>query len=211
MARAQRAAGRRRRDRMGLAQRRPLHPRPVVRAARSSASIIWRSRSLAAAEAEDQLRPDPRPGHHPEPGATTTAPRSRSRCARSASGSSPRRRCVALMGSIPGEAVMGLVGPQFVGGTARARLPARAEVLAATGAVSESALVYIARHRNLLISIVMLAFQIGAELRADRRDPRARLADQLPGGGPGDGADAVAGADVADQGERCCAGCSARR
>jgi len=34
-------------------------------------------------------------------------------------------------------------------------------VLASTGAVCESALVYTARHRNLIISMVMLAFQIG--------------------------------------------------
>ena len=33
-------------------------------------------------------------------------------------------------------------------------------MLASTGAVCESALVYTARHRNLIISIVMLAFQI---------------------------------------------------
>ena len=45
--------------------------------------------------------------------------------------------CLALMGSVPGEAVA-----------------------ASTGAVCESALVYIARHRNLMISVVMLGFQI---------------------------------------------------
>lgn len=68
---------------------------------------------------------------------------------------------LALMGSIPGEAVMGVVGPQFVAGTAALAFLLTAEVLASTGAVSESALVYIARHRNLLISVAMLAFQIG--------------------------------------------------
>lgn len=68
---------------------------------------------------------------------------------------------LALMGSIPGEAVMGVVGPQFVAGTAALAFLLTAEVLASTGAVSESALVYIARHRNLVISVAMLAFQVG--------------------------------------------------
>jgi hypothetical protein len=68
---------------------------------------------------------------------------------------------LALMGSIPGEAVMGVVGPQFVAGTAALAFLLTAEVLASTGAVCESALVYTARHRNLLISAAMLLFQIG--------------------------------------------------
>jgi hypothetical protein len=55
--------------------------------------------------------------------------------------------------------VMGLVGPQFVGGTAALAFLLAAEVAAATAVVSESALVYMARHRNLLISIGMLAVQ----------------------------------------------------
>ena len=67
---------------------------------------------------------------------------------------------LALMGSIPGEAVMGVVGPQFVAGTAALAFLLTAEVLASTGAVCESALVYTARHRNLMISMAMLAFQI---------------------------------------------------
>ncbi|MGK6318752.1 lipopolysaccharide biosynthesis protein [Sphingomonas sp. DT-204] len=68
--------------------------------------------------------------------------------------------CLALMGSIPGEAVMGIVGPQFVAGTAALAFLLIAEVLASTGAVCESALVYIARHRNLMVSIGVLLFQI---------------------------------------------------
>ena len=68
---------------------------------------------------------------------------------------------VALMGSIPGEAVMGLIGPQFVAGTAALGFLLWGEVLATQGAVSEAALVYMARHRNLAISIFMLLFQIG--------------------------------------------------
>jgi O-antigen/teichoic acid export membrane protein len=67
---------------------------------------------------------------------------------------------LALMGSIPGEAVMGVVGPQFVVGTAPLVFLLMGEVFASTGAVCESALVYVARHRNLMISGVMLGFQI---------------------------------------------------
>ena len=67
---------------------------------------------------------------------------------------------LALMGSIPGEAVMGVVGPQFVAGTAALAFLLTAEVLASTGAVCESALVYTARHTNLVISAAMLLFQI---------------------------------------------------
>ena len=60
---------------------------------------------------------------------------------------------------MPGGAVMGVVGPQFVAGTAALAFLLAAEAAASTGAVCETALVYIARHRNLMISIVMLAFQ----------------------------------------------------
>ncbi len=72
--------------------------------------------------------------------------------------------CLALMGSIPGEAVMGVVGPQFVAGTAALGFLLTAEVLASTGAVSESALVYIARLRNLWISAAMLVVQVALSL-----------------------------------------------
>ncbi|MFN3450654.1 MAG: lipopolysaccharide biosynthesis protein [Sphingorhabdus sp.] len=66
---------------------------------------------------------------------------------------------IALALGIPGEAVMGLMGPEFVGGAAALAFLLAAEVAAATAVVSESALVYMARHRNLLISIGMLAVQ----------------------------------------------------
>ncbi|MBR0553033.1 lipopolysaccharide biosynthesis protein [Stakelama marina] len=67
---------------------------------------------------------------------------------------------MALMGSIPGEGVMGVVGPQFVAGTAALGFLLWAEVLASTGTVCESALVYMARHRNLMISLLMMGFQV---------------------------------------------------
>ncbi len=66
---------------------------------------------------------------------------------------------VALALGIPGEAVMGLVGPGFVGGTGALAFLLAAEVIAATAAVSEAALVYVARHRNLIISTLMVAVQ----------------------------------------------------
>ena len=66
---------------------------------------------------------------------------------------------IALALGIPGEAVMGLVGPEFVGGTGALAFLLAAEVVAATAVVSEAALVYMARHRNLLISIGMLGVQ----------------------------------------------------
>ena len=68
---------------------------------------------------------------------------------------------VALALAIPGEAVMGLVGPAFVAGTAALAFLLAAEVVAAMAAVSEAALIYVARHRNMLISIAMLALQAG--------------------------------------------------
>lgn len=67
---------------------------------------------------------------------------------------------VALALGIPGEAVMGLVGPHFVGGTAALGFLLAAEIVAATAAVSEAALIYVARHRNLMISTAMIAIQV---------------------------------------------------
>ena len=66
---------------------------------------------------------------------------------------------VALALGIPGEAVMGLVGPEFVGGAGALAFLLAAEVVAATAVVSEAALVYVARHRNLLISLATLGLQ----------------------------------------------------
>jgi O-antigen/teichoic acid export membrane protein len=66
---------------------------------------------------------------------------------------------VALALGIPGEAVMGLVGPAYVGGNGALAFLLFAEVVAATAVVSEAALVYVARHRNLLISLLMILVQ----------------------------------------------------
>jgi len=66
---------------------------------------------------------------------------------------------IALALSMSGEAVMGLVGPAFVAGSGALVILLAAEVVAATAAVSETALVYIARHRNLMISIAVIGTQ----------------------------------------------------
>lgn len=66
---------------------------------------------------------------------------------------------IALALGIPGEGVMGLVGPQFVGGTGAMAMLLVAEVVAATAVVSEAALIYINPVRNLMISLVALLFQ----------------------------------------------------
>ncbi len=66
---------------------------------------------------------------------------------------------LALMGGIPAKGVMGVVGPQFVAGYLALACLLLAEVLAVTGSVSEAALVYVARRRNLAISCTVLFVQ----------------------------------------------------
>ena len=68
---------------------------------------------------------------------------------------------IALALGIPGRAVMGLVGSAFTGGTAMVSFLLAAEVIAATAVVSEAALIYVARKRNMAISLVMLAIEAG--------------------------------------------------
>ena len=68
---------------------------------------------------------------------------------------------IALALAIPGRAVMGLVGSGFTGGTAALGFLLAAEVIAAAAVVSEAALIYVARKRNMLISLVMLALEAG--------------------------------------------------
>lgn len=66
---------------------------------------------------------------------------------------------IALALGIPGKGVMGLVGPNFVAGTGALALLLLAEVVAATAVVSEAALIYVARMRNLWISLGTIALQ----------------------------------------------------
>jgi O-antigen/teichoic acid export membrane protein len=68
---------------------------------------------------------------------------------------------IALALGIPGRAVMGLVGSGFTGGTAMLGFLLAAEVIAAAAVVSEAALIYVARKRNMLISLMMLALEAG--------------------------------------------------
>jgi O-antigen/teichoic acid export membrane protein len=68
---------------------------------------------------------------------------------------------IALALGIPGHAVMGLVGSGFTGGTAMLGFLLAAEVIAAMAVVSESALIYVARTQNMIISLIMLALEAG--------------------------------------------------
>jgi O-antigen/teichoic acid export membrane protein len=68
---------------------------------------------------------------------------------------------VALALGIPGEGVMGLVGAGFVAGTGALAFLLAAEVVAATAAVSEAALIYTARKRNMWISLAMIFLEAG--------------------------------------------------
>jgi O-antigen/teichoic acid export membrane protein len=73
---------------------------------------------------------------------------------------------VGLALGIPGKAVMGLVGPNFVGGTGALALLLAAEVVAATAVVSEAALVYVARFKNLIASLLTISLQAGLTIGA---------------------------------------------
>ena len=66
---------------------------------------------------------------------------------------------IALVLGVPGDAVMGLWGPDYVAGTAALAFLLAAEVAASMAVVSESVLVYIARKRNLAISVGVIAVQ----------------------------------------------------
>jgi O-antigen/teichoic acid export membrane protein len=68
---------------------------------------------------------------------------------------------IAIALGIPGRAVMGLVGSGFTVGTAMLGFLLAAEVIAAAAVVSEAALIYVARTRNMVISLIMLALEAG--------------------------------------------------
>ncbi|WP_239806551.1 lipopolysaccharide biosynthesis protein [Croceicoccus hydrothermalis] len=73
---------------------------------------------------------------------------------------------IGLALGIPGEGVMGLVGPGFVAGTGALAFLLAAEVVASTAVVSEAALIYMARMRNLALSVATLAVQAGLSVAA---------------------------------------------
>ena len=83
---------------------------------------------------------------------------------------------IALALGIPGEALMGLLGDdsEFVPGTPALAFLLAAEVVAATAVVSEAALVYMARLRNLWVSIGTIVLQavltVGAMMLIDTVD-----------------------------------------
>ncbi len=68
---------------------------------------------------------------------------------------------VALALGIPAQALLGLIGPggSFIGGTAALALLLFAEVVASLAVVSEAALVYVARYRNMLASFWVIGLQ----------------------------------------------------
>ena len=68
---------------------------------------------------------------------------------------------IALALGIPGRSVMGVVGSGFTGGTATLGFLLAAEVIAATAVVSEAALIYVARTKNMVISLIMIALEAG--------------------------------------------------
>ncbi|MEO5640460.1 MAG: lipopolysaccharide biosynthesis protein [Sphingomicrobium sp.] len=90
---------------------------------------------------------------------------------------------IALSLAMPGRAVMGLVGSGFTGGTATLGLLLAAEVIAATAVVSEAALIYVDRNRNMVISLIMLALEagIGAGLILAMRNIGWDMAHQATG------------------------------
>ncbi|MCL6249651.1 oligosaccharide flippase family protein [Altererythrobacter sp. KTW20L] len=81
---------------------------------------------------------------------------------------------IALALGIPGEALLGLFGAggAFVPGTGALVFLLAAEVVAATAVVSEAALIYVARLRNLWVSVGTIVFQaivtVGVMLAIER-------------------------------------------
>ena len=67
---------------------------------------------------------------------------------------------IALALCIPSQAIMGVMGPSFVAGVGAFILLQIAEVTASPAVVSEAALVYMARGRNLWLSILTIALQL---------------------------------------------------
>jgi O-antigen/teichoic acid export membrane protein len=90
---------------------------------------------------------------------------------------------IALALGIPGRAVMGLVGSGFTGGTAMLGFLLAAEVIAAAAVVSEAALIYVARTRNMVISLIMLGIEaaLAAALILIMKDERLPQAWQATG------------------------------
>ena len=159
---AQRAAGRRRRGRMGVAPDRPRRPRRCSCRRASSASITS-AQQVATLPPKLKTSFDPilGPGDRPQASRPATAPAVAKQVRQVSFWIIAAQLGIALALGIPGRAVMGLVGPAFTGGTATLGFLLAAEVIAAAAVVSEAALIYVARTRNMIISLIMLALEAG--------------------------------------------------
>jgi len=71
---------------------------------------------------------------------------------------------VVLALGLTGTAGMGLFGPVFASGATILAVLLAVELLAAQAAVAESALIYVARNRNLLWSLIGILLQVGVSL-----------------------------------------------
>ncbi len=107
---------------------------------------------------------------------------------------------VALALGIPGEAVMGLVGPEFVGGTGALAFLLIAEVVAATAVVSEAALIYVARIKNLWVSLATISLQAALTVVFMIAIEQNNLPDPYLAARRRDGPDALVGRSLARQG-----------
>src|SRR3569623_733705 len=177
----------RRHDRMGHAQRRPLHLGHDVRAALCRHLLHGAADQLDPAETEDQLRPDPRPRHHPE---------SRARRTRGRRPASPPGRDLDHVGT--GDRRADGVDPRRSRdgiarqGVRRGHRGARLPVVGRSAGDARRGERGCARLYRAASQPVDLGADAGVpdrdELRADPRDAPLGLAAQLPGSGAGGGA-----------------------
>ncbi len=107
---------------------------------------------------------------------------------------------LAVMFSLPAEGVMGLIGKEFVIGAGALCILLVAEVLASTGAVCETGLVYIARHKQSGDLGMRAAAADRAELRVRLRRAGPGLAPAGPGRRAGPGARPVADHRIGSEG-----------
>ena len=139
-----------------------------------------------AGQAEDQLRAGARAGDRPASSRQDDRPAVAKQVRQVTYWIIAAQLGIALALGIPGRAVMGLVGSGFTGGTAMLGFLLAAEVIAAAAVVSEAALIYVARTRNMIISLIMLALEAGLAAASDPDHARRRPAAGVPGDRPGD-------------------------
>ena len=172
---------RRRRGRMGIAPGRHRHPRPVRQPGDGRHLLCRPERRLAAVQAEDQLRPDPRAGdlaqhrRRQHGGGRQAGAAGRFLGDRGAAGGGA--------GAVnPGRSgARAWSGPRSSPAPRRSSFLLFAEVVAATATVSESALIYFARKRNMAISVAMLVIQVLLSIALILLDAAAGLSADLAG------------------------------